>query len=92
MGSRWKISKIVPIPKKATPQNFVTIDRPISILPALSKANKIVMRNQMVVFVDNFSLLDCLQSGFRSKFGTTTAMLKVTNDIQFSCDDCNSFT
>jgi hypothetical protein len=47
---------------------------------------EIVMRNQMVAFVDNFSLLDCLQSGFRSKHGTTTAMLKVTSDIQFSCD------
>jgi hypothetical protein len=47
---------------------------------------EIVMRDQMVVFVDNFSLLDCLQSGFRSKHGTATAMLEVTNDIQFSCD------
>jgi hypothetical protein len=36
----------------------------ISILPALSKAMEIVMRDQMIVFVDNFSLLDCLQSGF----------------------------
>jgi hypothetical protein len=40
----------------------------------------------MVVFVDNFSILDCLQSGFRSKHDTTTAMLKVTSDIQLSCD------
>jgi hypothetical protein len=38
--------------------------RPISILPAWSKAMKIVMRDQMIVFDDNFSLLDCLQSGF----------------------------
>jgi hypothetical protein len=60
--------------------------RPISILPAFLKAMEIVMRDQMVVFVDNFSLLDCLQSGFRSKHGTTTAMLKVTNNIQLSCD------
>jgi hypothetical protein len=37
--------------------------RPISILPAWSKAMKIVMRDQ-IVFDDNFSLLDCLQSGF----------------------------
>jgi hypothetical protein len=71
-----KLSKIVLIPKKAIPHQFADY-RPMSILPALSKAMEIVMRNQMVIFVDNFSLLDCLQSGFRSKYGTTTAMLKV---------------
>jgi hypothetical protein len=52
----------------------------------LSKTIEIAMRDQMVVFVDNFSLLDCLQSGFRSKYGKTTAMFKVAGDIGFSCD------
>jgi hypothetical protein len=42
---------------------------------------EIAMQDQMVVFVDNFSLLDCLVFA-----GTTTAMLKVMSDIQFSCD------
>jgi hypothetical protein len=83
--AEWKIFKIVTIPKKSDPTELGDC-RPISILPAFSKAMEIVMRDQMVVFVDNFSLLDCLQSGFRSKHGTTTAMLKVTNDIPFSCD------
>jgi hypothetical protein len=44
------------------------------------------MRDQMVIFVDNFSFLDCLQSSFRPKLGTTTTMVQVTSDIQFSCD------
>jgi hypothetical protein len=79
-SGEWKISKIVPIPKKSDLTEFGD-HRPISILPALSKAMEIVIRDQMVVFVDNFSLLDCLQSGFRSKYGTTTAILKATNDI-----------
>jgi hypothetical protein len=81
----WKISKNVPIPKKSDPTELGDY-RQISILPALSKAIEIFMRGQMVVFVDNFSLLDCLESGFRPTHCTTTAMLKVTNDIQFSCD------
>jgi hypothetical protein len=55
------------------------------ILPTKSKAMEIGMRDKMVVFVDNFSLLDFLQSSFQSKHGTTS-MLKVTSDIQFGCD------
>jgi hypothetical protein len=64
--AEWKIFKIVTIPKKSDPTELGDC-RPISILPAFSKAMEIVMRDQMVVFVDNFSLLDCVQSGFRSK-------------------------
>jgi hypothetical protein len=57
--AEWKISKIVPIPKKSDPTKLGD-NRPISILPVLSKAMEIVMWDQMVVFVDSFSLLDCL--------------------------------
>jgi hypothetical protein len=82
--AEWKVSKIVPNPIKSDPTELS--HRPISILPALSKAIEIVMRDQMVFFVENLRLSDCFQSGFRSKHGTSTAMLMVTSDIQFSCD------
>jgi hypothetical protein len=60
--AEWKISKIAPIPIKNDPTELGEY-MPISILATLSKALEIVMRDQMVGFVDNFSLLDCLQSG-----------------------------
>jgi hypothetical protein len=82
-SAEWRISKIVPIPKKSDPTKLDDY-KPHSILPTLSKAMSCGTR--WLVFVDNFSLLDCLQSGFRSQHVTTTAMLKVTSDFQFSCD------
>jgi hypothetical protein len=41
--AEWKISKIVPIPKKSDPTELGDF-RPIRILPALSKAMEIVIR------------------------------------------------
>jgi hypothetical protein len=51
--------------------------RPISILPALSKALEIlIMRDQMVCFLESVGALNVFQSGFRSGHST------VTGDIQ----------
>jgi Reverse transcriptase (RNA-dependent DNA polymerase) len=55
--------------------------RPISILPALSKALEMLMRDQMVEFLDSNNALDALQSGFRTGHSTTTALLCITDDI-----------
>jgi hypothetical protein len=50
--------------------------RIIRILPTKTKAMEIVMRDQIFVFVDIFSLLDCLQSGFQSKHGIQLPCLR----------------
>jgi hypothetical protein len=55
--------------------------RPISILPALSKALEILMRDQMVCFLKSVGALDVFQSGFRSGHSTVTALLNITDDI-----------
>jgi hypothetical protein len=57
----WKISKVVPVakvPDPLEPGHF----RPISILPALSKALEIVMKDQMVAYLTDVGALNPLQS------------------------------
>jgi Reverse transcriptase (RNA-dependent DNA polymerase) len=76
----WKISKIIPIAKVKNPSS--PGDYPsISILPSLSKASEIMMKDQILSFVICFDLLNRLQSGFRSGHSTITALLNVTDDF-----------
>jgi hypothetical protein len=58
-------------------------DRLISVLPALLKALEVVIRDQMIRFIDE-NWLPC-QSNFHSGHSTAT-LLKITNDIQRDCD------
>jgi hypothetical protein len=55
--------------------------RPVSILPALSKALEMVIRDQIVRFLDCARALNRFQSGFRKCHGTVTALLGVSDDI-----------
>jgi hypothetical protein len=77
----WKISKILPIPKNKNPSELSDY-RPISILPALSKAIELLMRDRIVIFLNRHNFLNEFQSGFRPAHGTTTALLKISDDIQ----------
>jgi hypothetical protein len=54
---------------------------PISILPVLSKAMEIIMRNQNTAHIERNGMMNKLQSGLRSNHSTTTALLKITNDL-----------
>jgi hypothetical protein len=76
----WKVFKVIPIAKISDhrePKDY----RPISILPALSKALEMVMRDQIVSFLDCARTLDRFQSSFRKCHSTVTAHLEVSNDI-----------
>lgn len=74
----WKIGIIKPIPKRKNP---TTVEEflPISILPCFSLER--IMHSQIIKFVDDHDLLYKCQSGFRSDLSTTTAMIKIVNDV-----------
>jgi hypothetical protein len=70
----WKVSRVVPIAKISDPLEPKDY-RPVSILPALSKALKIVMRDQIVVYIESTRPLNPFQFGFRFGHSTITGLL-----------------
>ena len=60
--------------------------RPVSHLPFLSKVLEKVVFIQLQTFLEENSVLDKFQSGFRSRHSTESALLKVHNDIALSVD------
>jgi Reverse transcriptase (RNA-dependent DNA polymerase) len=81
----WKCSKIVPVAKIKDPSRLKDY-RPISILPALSKVLENIMKEQIMNFCNERNLLNRFQSGFRPGYSTTTALLKITDDISMELD------
>lgn len=81
----WKVSKIHPLLKKQNINDYNDL-RPISILPVLSKIMEKVMNAQIREYLDTHNILPEYQSGFRSGFSCTTALLKITDDIVEATD------
>jgi hypothetical protein len=74
------VSRVVPVAKISDlfePKDL----RPVSILPALSKAHEIVMRDHIVVNIESVRALNPFQSGFRSGHSTVNALLNILDDI-----------
>lgn len=81
----WKVSKVIPIPKCANPTSFNEL-RPISLLSVLSKITEKIMNYQIRNHLNNHNILPINQSGFRSGYSCTSALLKITDDILTATD------
>ncbi len=61
--------------------------RPISKLCILSKILENLVNKQLTQYLNDYNILSSNQSGFRKGHSTTTAILKVLNDIVESLDN-----
>ena len=82
----WKNAQVIPLPKHGNPKSPSDF-RPISILPFLSKIFEKLIHHQLSHYFSTNSLLSPFQSGFRIGHSTTTALVKVTDDIRWGMDN-----
>ena len=82
----WKCSRITPLHKGGDalePNNY----RPISIICSIAKVFEKLIYNQLSSYLNRNNILSPYQSGFRSNHSTSTALLKLTNDIFCASND-----
>ena len=82
----WKTAEVVPLFKngdKTKADNY----RPISILPVISKIIERHVHNTLMKDLQNRNLIYHLQSGFRRKYSTETALIRIVDQLLFSLDN-----
>uniref|UniRef100_A0A8C5LQ70 Reverse transcriptase domain-containing protein n=1 Tax=Leptobrachium leishanense TaxID=445787 RepID=A0A8C5LQ70_9ANUR len=84
----WKTARVVPIHKSGD-NTLVSNYRPISLLPVMSKILEKCVYTQLRDYYQYQNYLTPDQSGFRPNHSTTTALLKVCNDIQAGMEQGN---
>ena len=76
----WKIVEVTCVFKDGDVGNPFN-NRPISLLPVLSKVNERLAHRQFVTFLDDNNKLAQFQSDNRKHHSTETALLSVTDDL-----------
>ncbi len=86
--SIWKTAYVQPLFKGGDP-TVLNNYRPISKLSILSKVLESLVNDQLKEFLSSKNALSEFQSGFRKKHSTSTAIIKVLNDLMVSLDNKN---
>ena len=84
--NEWKIAKVTPLFKKGSKRELGNY-RPISVLPLVSKIFEKIIYRQLYDYLQDNSLLNTYQSGFRSMHSTLTALLETTNNWSINIDN-----
>ena len=84
--NEWKIAKVTPLFKKGSKRELGNY-RPISVLPLVSKNFEKIIYRQLYDYLQDNSLLNTYQSGFRSMHSTLTALLETTNNWSINNDN-----
>lgn len=83
--SDWKVAKVIPVRKKDSIREF----RPISLVPVLSKIVEHVIKDQVMMFLNENNLLNPFQSGFRTGYSTSSLLIGLTDSIRRIVDKDN---
>ena len=83
--NEWKIAKVTPLFKKGSKRELGNY-RPILVLPLVSKIFEKIIYRQLYDYLQDNSLLNTYQSGFRSMHSTLTALLETTNNWSINID------
>ena len=82
----WKIAEVIPVPKEGNPEEPAN-NRPISLLPILSKVSERLAHRQFVKFLTTYDKLSTYQSGNRKMHSTETALINVTDNLLKAIDE-----
>ena len=81
----WKDALVIPIPKSGN-LNLVQNYRPISLLPLPGKILEKLMHKQLMMYIDDNSLLTDYQHGFRKAHSCIHSVAQLTNFIDKKLD------
>ena len=87
---QWKIARVSTVPKIDNPVSNEQL-RSISVLPVLSKVFEKLVAIQMTNYADHAHLLHDRTSAFRKGHSTTTALLRVRDEIMVLTDFAKAF-
>ena len=82
---QMKIAKVIPLYKSGERHHF-TNNRPVSLLPRLSKILEKLFVGRLDTFINKHKLLSESQYGFRSQRSTAMAVLELIEEVTSSLD------